>query len=76
MPPPWPSGDTFRWIWHQVGFGPNGRNTGDQFGSSVASSGELQVHGVPGQAYDADGLYVGTSAGAIFVSHYGWSTAE
>ncbi|WP_413613500.1 hypothetical protein [Bdellovibrio sp. HCB-110] len=50
-----------------VGSGTNGRKLSDQFGRSVAISGETLVVGVPYQGYDENGANLVGSAGAAFV---------
>ncbi len=47
--------------------GINARNTGDQFGSSVAIGGDYLLVGAPGNSYDASGGGFSSQAGAVFV---------
>lgn len=57
------------WSFQQklVGVGTNGRTYGDQFGFSVAISGDTLIAGVPGQSYDENGATLMSSSGAAYV---------
>jgi hypothetical protein len=58
-------------VWSQqqklVGTGTNGRVASDNFGNSVAISGDTVIVGAPTQSYDADGLNALSIAGAAYV---------
>jgi hypothetical protein len=49
-----------------VGFGVNGRNSGDQLGMSLALSGDLLAAGSPAHSYDETGTALANGAGATF----------
>lgn len=50
-----------------IGFGPNGRQAGDAFGTSVSVENDLAAASSPNHAYDADGQNSKLKAGAVWL---------